>query len=353
MAKPPPLPPLPGQPTPRVQTVGSARFKALRRIGRWPVGVAHEGLDLETQERCTIVFPDVVGGDVDAFISIMEDEVARNRLLVGLPVVGVRHVSRTINKAPYLVLPDTNGPNLDTQVSHHGPLPPVAALQVAVMLADGLTRMHYRARFIGELRPWTVLLPADRSETLRVVDLGIPRGLFDRSISPPKVTPFYASPAVRGGRTPDLEDDLYALGALVFFMLTGQPPPGLAAPYASRLRPLGPFGSFVDGLLVQAITPKAAPSRLTTMKDLARMLRGLRDLHRLSPSAQRAVLMLRMGSRGMKPPPVPGMEPLPEDAVGFIEADGPSFLTQAELESIESHSSVELESVDVEPLDEE
>ncbi len=343
MAKPPPLPPLPRKPSPRSTDDEGRSYRAIERVARWPIGPVFDGEILPDHDRCSIVFPEVVAGEMGAFIQDLRDEVARNRLLVGLPVEGILHVGQTIDRKAFVVLPPATENTLEARVSASGPLPPVAALQVAVLLADGLTRLHYRVRYLGGLEPWTVLLPADRSESLRVIDLGIPRRLFARTIAPPSPSPHYVSAAVRAGKEPGVADDIFALGALLFFMLTGEAAPPRSPPYASRRRPLGLFGSFLDGLLVQSLTPDAAPLPLPDMRTLARALRGLRDLHRLSAEAQRAVLMLRAEGRGVRPPPVPGAEPMPEDALGFVESDGPSFLTQAELESIENLSESELD----------
>ncbi len=339
----PQLPPLPRKPSARPEDAAGRSYRAVERVTRWPVGTVYAGEILPGGAPCSILFPDLVAGEVEAFMHDMADEVARNRLLVGLPVDGFVHVGQTIDRRPFLVLPPATANHLEARIESQGPLAPLATLQVCVLLADALTRMHYRVRFLGELPPWTVLLPSDRSEELRMIDLGVTRGLFSRSVAPPTASQHFASPRVRAGGEPEAADDIYALGALLFFTLTGQTPPPRSPPYASRRRPLGLFGSFLDGLLVQSLTPEAAPLRLPDMRMMARALRGLRDLHRLSRDAQRAVLMLRTEGRGARPPPVPGAEAMPHSALGFVESDGPSFLTQAELESIEHLSVAEMD----------
>ena len=65
-----------------------------------------------------------------------------------------------------------------------------------------------------------------------------------------------------------------------------------------------------------------------------RALRGLRDLHLVSPSAQRAVLKLRGNAVGARPPRLPGA--VDDALIGFMDTASPSFLTDTELESIES-----------------
>ena len=351
MAKPPPIPGLlPRQPTHQAPDLGRRKYRAGRRIGRWVVGNIYSGEELVSGDPVTVLFPDVVAGEVEPFMQALTDEIGRNRLLVGLPVVGYVYVGQTVDHRVFCVLPNTEGDTLETFVRNRGTPPTVAAIQLAVLLADALMRLHYRSRFIGELRPWTVLLPSSRSEQLQVLDLGITRGLYQRTISPPRPSPNYASPNVREGGEPEVADDIYTLGALFYFALSGRHPPPHGPALPSQVHDLGPFSTFLDGMVAQAMAPdpEKGIDPLPDMLAFSRALRGLRDLHRLSPEGQRAVLMLRAEGRGARPPPVPGAQPPPESTLGFVE--GPLVLTGAELDSIESQSLAELDSPS-DPLD--
>lgn len=307
-----------------------------RRVTRWPVGTVYTGEVKPSGASCCLIFPDVLPNEIESFVRGFADEVARNRLLVGLPIIGVMHVGVNLDGRAFLVLPPVAEiESVEQRVRTHGPLAPLVALQIAVMLADALARLHYRVRAVGEIRPWQVLLPGNRRETLRMFDLGVPRGLFRHTITPPRVDAHYTSPAVRAGSPPTAVDDVYSVGAVLHFMLSGEPPPLTANPFPPNRGHLGPFASFIDGLLMQAITPD--PDRgadaFEDMHAFARALRGLRDLHRLSPSARHALI----GAQGLGGERVPGAERMPTGALGFIESDGPSFLTQADLESIEDY----------------
>lgn len=309
-------------------------YRAGKRLTRWPVGTVYAGEIKPSGAPCTIVFPDVLPNAIEAFVRGFTDEVGRNRLLVGLPILGVTHVGVNLDRRAFLVLPPVaEAESVEERVRTHGPLAPLVALQIAVMLADALARLHYRVRAVGEIRPWQVLLPADRRETLRLFDLGVPRGLWNHTITPPRVDAHYAAPPVRAGNVPTAADDIYSVGAVLHFMLSGEPPPLTANPFPPNRSHLGPFASYIDGLLLQALAPD--PDRgaeaFEDMRAFARALRGLRDLHRLSPTARRA-LVTAPTPEGAR---IPGAERMPTGALGFIESDGPSFLTQADLESIE------------------
>ncbi len=343
MAKPPPLPRIAREPTSPLPNLGRRRYRINHRVGRWIVGSVYAGEEVASGTPVTVLFPDLVAAEVDHFLTTIRDEVARNRLLVGLPISGFQYVGQTLDHRVFCVLPDSSGTTMEMFIRDRGAPQPVAALQLAVLLADGLMRLHYRSRYLGELRPWTVLLPSDRSEQLDVLDLGIPRGLFDATISAPSPSPNFASPNVRAGGELGVADDIYTLGALLYYALCGEPPPP-DGPYSPSLRrKLGPFSSFLDGVVVQAMAPdpKRGIAPLPDMLTFSRSLRGLRDLHRLTPDGQRAVLMLRAEGRGVRPPPVPGAALDPADTLGFVE-DGPAVLTPEEIESIEERTLTDL-----------
>lgn len=322
---------------------GGRSYRAIKRITRWPVGTVYAGEIMPSGASCTVIFPDVLGGEVEAFLREWSEEIALNKLLAGLPILGATHAGQNIDRRAFVVLPPlTVGASLEEHVRSKGPFRPLVALQIAVMLADALGSLHNRMRAVGEIRPWQVLLPVSRRESLRLFDLGIPRGLWRRTISPPRLDGLYASPSVRAGRAPDIADDIYAIGALLFFMLTGEPPPRTGDPFPSERVDLGPFASYLDGVLLQAMAPdpdRGAESFGDTLR-LARSLRGLRDLNRLSPSARKAVLKMR--AEPERTPVIPaGAQRMPTGALGFVVSDGPSFLTQADLETIESRMNKE------------
>ena len=301
MPKPPPLP------------ADHTVYHAVERLGRWPVGQAYQG-HAQPGGPCTILFPEIVGAAIGPFISTFADEVARNRLLADLPVIGARHIGLDTKRRPFVVLPLTAGPDLETLVHHSGPLSPLAALQIGVQLAEILIPLHERNRALGELRPWMIRLPAQRDQRLSILDLGLCRGLFSGLIRPPRPT-VYANEAVRAGQRPTAHDDLFALGAVIYFALTGLPPTG--APPSAHLR-LGPFARLIDAAIMQALGGEG-PEPIGTMSQLAHHLRGLRDLHRLSPVA-RIVALRQHGEQPNQPPRLPGTQPLPGGLLGFVEA---------------------------------
>jgi serine/threonine-protein kinase len=124
----------------------------------------------------------------------------------------------------YLVMEWLVGPSLLDVLSRRGPLPwTVAAPMVASML-DGLGAIHVVGLAHRDMSPRNVLLP--HAEMPKIIDFGVAKRLDDIQFTRPGLaigSPLYIAPEqIRGDRI-SAATDLYAVGALLFQLLTGQP----------------------------------------------------------------------------------------------------------------------------------
>ena len=111
-----------------------------------------------------------------------------------------------------------------------GPLPEAQALAIAVQLADALAVAHAQRVLHRDLKPSNVMLAP--GGVVKILDFGIAR--FRPAAGGPARaagsdesfmgTPGYAPPEQWTGRAVDERADLYALGVVLFEMLTGKRP---------------------------------------------------------------------------------------------------------------------------------
>jgi predicted ATPase len=104
-------------------------------------------------------------------------------------------------------------------------LPTARVLEIALDLADALTRAHRLGIIHRDLKPANVLLAEDG--TPRLTDFGIARSLASPRLTETGVligTPDFLSPEACRGQALDQRTDIWAFGVLLFEMLTGETP---------------------------------------------------------------------------------------------------------------------------------
>lgn len=125
----------------------------------------------------------------------------------------------------YLVMEYVEGGSLRDLLQAQGRLPVQRVLEIALDLADALTRAHRLNIIHRDLKPENVLLAAD--DTPRIADFGIAQ----ISDSPPLTetglvlgTLDYLSPEACQGESLDSRTDIWAFGVMIYELLTGQHP---------------------------------------------------------------------------------------------------------------------------------
>jgi hypothetical protein len=150
------------------------------------------------------------------------------RTLAGLrhPNVVVVHDAGMDGGTPFVVMELLPGPSLSGLLASRGPLRVELALRYAQQAAAGLAAAHAAGVVHRDIKPGNLVLADDG--TLKVVDFGIARLVSDAmSVTATGVTfgtPGYLSPEQAAGDPAGPRSDLYALGCVLFTLLTGQPP---------------------------------------------------------------------------------------------------------------------------------
>ena len=126
----------------------------------------------------------------------------------------------------YMVIEWVDG-RLLRSILNEGKLPIGRASRLTVAICDALDYMHKRGVVHRDLKPENIMV--GEGDRIKLIDFGIAmkedaRRLTYAGSSPLLGTPDYIAPEQVKGQRGDQRSDIYALGAMFYEMLTGQPP---------------------------------------------------------------------------------------------------------------------------------
>ncbi|GHG73522.1 protein kinase domain-containing protein [Streptomyces glebosus] len=235
---------------------------------------------------------------------------------------------------PYLVMEYVAGRTL-SQVLRDGPLAVAQAVDITGQVLAALDHSHRHAIVHRDIKPANVMLTA--SGAVKVVDFGIAKALSEVATRLTGTgvavgTPAYLAPEQINGAATDHRTDLYAVGCLLYELLTGRPPYTGDSPFSvmhqhlaaepvppSRLRPELPPA--VDAVIVRALHKR----REDRFADAATMRTALTAAPHAAPAPPAPTpTALDPAAAGPAPAVAPGPAVGPAPAVAPGPAVGPA-----------------------------
>jgi len=126
----------------------------------------------------------------------------------------------------YMVIEWVNGKLLRSIINEERKLPIERAVKLTLEICDALDTMHKHGVVHRDLKPENIMVC--EGDRVKIIDFGIAMKEDARRLTFTDMsllgTPDYISPEQVKGQRGDQRSDIYALGAMLYEMLTGQPP---------------------------------------------------------------------------------------------------------------------------------
>jgi serine/threonine-protein kinase len=279
--------------------VGAYEIRA--RVGAGGMGEVYRAYDHVLGRDVAIkVLPPAFSTDAERLARFEREA----RLLASLshPHIGAIYGLETSGDVRALILEYIQGETLEAKIAR-GPIAVNQSLTLAVQIAEALDHAHRKGVMHRDLKPANIMLT---HSGVKLLDFGLakwggPRGYVssssvtghvdqgaDRSLTEEGMilgTPHYMAPEQLEGQHVDARADVFAFGALLFEMLTGQKAfsGGSAAAVMAavlnaeppRLSALQPSASPALQRLIDKCLAKSADERWQTAKDLADELKWI------------------------------------------------------------------------------
>jgi serine/threonine protein kinase len=202
-------------------------YEILEEVGRGGMGVVFKARDVRLNRLVALKVlrsGEYAGGEEVSRFRLEAEAVAR---LQHPNIVGVYEVGEAEGR-PFFAMEYVDGGNLSQRLDG-SPLPPDQAARLVAVLAQAMHYAHERGVVHRDLKPANVLLTADDG-TPKITDFGLAKRLNEAALQTQTGqvlgTPSYMAPEQAAGRARDVgpATDVYALGSMLYELLTGRPP---------------------------------------------------------------------------------------------------------------------------------
>lgn len=214
-------------------TVVAGRYRIDRALGAGTMGVVVAAWHLELEQPVAIKFlnPAVLGA-AEALERFRREARAAARIK-SEHVVRVLDVGALPDGLPFIVMELLNGRSLEDELAARGPLPVVEAVSYVLQAIDALSEAHAAGVVHRDLKPANLFVAerSDRSQIVKVLDFGISKFTNDgMGVGLTRTgmivgSPLYMAPEqLRSTKTVDQRADIWALGTILFQLLTARTP---------------------------------------------------------------------------------------------------------------------------------
>jgi serine/threonine protein kinase len=264
----------------RSGTVLAGKFKLQRQLGRGAMGMVWSAINIATSRQVALKL--LLNPDPKSKERLQREARAAGALKHP-NVVDVYDVIETEDGSPVLVLEMLEGQTLQQVMSERAPLPQKEVAAIGRDIARALAVAHASGIVHRDLKPANIFLHRptdDDAPIVKVVDFGISKNLLATEGTLTQAgtavgTPSFMSPEqVRGERKIDGRTDLWALGVILYEMLTigrlfdGRPHEVLTRVLVQPIKPISGLDATLSGV-INGLLQRDLDARLSSAEEVA------------------------------------------------------------------------------------
>jgi serine/threonine-protein kinase len=220
----------------RAREMGS--YRLTERVGGGGMGEVWKARHrmLVRPAAIKLIRPDALGsGDADSAKTLQqrfEREAQATALLQSPHTVDIYDFGVTADGTFYYVMELLHGFDFERLVQRFGPVPPERAIFLLRQVCDSLAEAHGQQLIHRDIKPANlyVCCRGRQHDFAKVLDFGLVKPQWSSAASDVKLTapeftkgtPAYMAPEQAGGDPLDARSDIYALGCVAFWLVTGQ-----------------------------------------------------------------------------------------------------------------------------------
>ena len=139
-------------------------------------------------------------------------------------IVGVYDVGQS-QEMNYIVMEYVEGTDLKDYIRQRGALHPIEAVRIMLQIVSAIAAAHQNRIIHRDIKPQNILI--DREGNVKITDFGIAVALSDTSLTQTNTllgSVHYLSPEQARGGMATIQTDIYALGIVLYELLTGRVP---------------------------------------------------------------------------------------------------------------------------------
>ncbi len=198
-----------------------AHYRIIQELGQGGMGVVYKAYDTKLEREVAIKFlsPEISPQDQDRERFMIEAQAAA---ALNHPNIATIHAIEEVDDELFIVMEFIDGPDLKKKVGSDQ-LPVNSIIDMAIQIAEGLQAAHEKGITHRDIKPANIMLTSKGQ--VKITDFGLAKMAQATLLTKTGMTVgtmAYMSPEQAQGLIVDQRTDIWALGAVLYEMLTGQ-----------------------------------------------------------------------------------------------------------------------------------